>query len=171
MIENDSLPEQNNENESDSDNEIGNLNVPPKKLNQNDSSNLIDNSNNNISQNYNNTLEHSKLNPISELYPSYKGDTDQKTQPHQTLKTIKIFLIALFVSLILFAVNISLGIFIWVYKGSFFGAVFFIIGIYSFLISLFNIVSAFLFQKKFQIFVKNSFSWKFYNYIEILILL
>lgn len=158
MIENDSLPEQNNENESDSDNEIGNLNVPPKKLNQNDSSNLIDNSNNNISQNNNNTLDHSKLNPISELYPSYKGDTDQKTQTHQTLKTIKIFLIALFVSLILFAVNISLGIFIWVYKGSFFGAVFFIIGIYSFLVSLFNIVSAFFFQKKFQNFVKNSFN-------------
>lgn len=158
MIENDSLPDQNNENESDSDNEIGNLNIPPKKLNQNDSSNLIDISNNNISQNNNNTLNQSKLNPKSEFYPVYKGDTDQKTQTHQTLKTIKIFLIALFVSLILFVVNISLGIFIWIYKGSFFGAVFFIIGIYSFLVSLFNIVSAFLFQKKFQNFIKNSFN-------------
>ena len=156
MIENDSLMasrshtnldntenniDNNENNESDSDNEIGNLNVPLKK--KSTKSNQNDKGSNN------------KVNTKSEMA---QPNSDQKTEREETMKAIKFFIIALFISIALLAINIGLGVFIWIYKGSFFGQIFFIIGIFTLCVVIFNIVSVFLFRQKFGKFVQNSFN-------------
>ena len=131
----------NENNESDSDNEIGNLNVPLKK--KSTKSNQNDKGSNN------------KVNTKSEMA---QPNSDQKTEREETMKAIKFFIIALFISIALLAINIGLGVFIWIYKGSFFGQIFFIIGIFTLCVVIFNIVSVFLFRQKFGKFVQNSFN-------------
>ena len=94
----------------------------------------------------------------TELFHSLKPKIPNKERSNKTLYYIKVFLIALAISCVLFILNLSLGVFIWLYKGSFFGMVFFALGITSLLIVVFNIASVLLFKKKFNEFVKNTFN-------------
>ena len=94
----------------------------------------------------------------TELFHSLKPNIPNKERSAVTLTYIKYFLIALSISCALFILNLSLGVFIWLYKGSFFGTIFFALGITSLLIIIFNIVSVLLFKKKFNEFMKTTFN-------------
>ena len=94
----------------------------------------------------------------TELFHSLKPNIPNKERSNATLSYIKVFLIALAISCALFILNLSLGVFIWLYKGSFFGTIFFALGITSLLIVIFNIVSVLLFKKKFNEFMQSTFN-------------
>ena len=120
----------------DSDNDITNLNnIPPRQRLETETEN-----------------ENDKVKMKPQPLPVNQEMTDYKALTLNTNKYIIIFIIALSVTTALFILNISLALFIWINKASFFAKIFCLIGIFSLLVIIFNLVSVLIFKKKFGIF-------------------
>ena len=136
------------QNESDSDNEIENLN---NNLNIPSQSNLPSVKDRN--KNDNDSTENLRARDTNATKRS-----SSKQKPKSTNYNITKFIIVLSIALVFFLINIILGAIIWANKKSFFGRIFCLLGIFGFIICLFNLISVIFFKKKF-----NSFKKEFKN--------
>ena len=132
------------QNESDSDNEIedlnNNLNIPS----QSNLPSVRERNNNN-----NDSTENLRARDTNNTKRS-----SSKQKPKSINYNITKFIIVLSIALVLFLINMILGAIIWANKKSFFGRIFCLLGIFGFVICLFNLISVIFFKKKYSVFKK-----------------
>ena len=131
------------DNESDSDEDIQNLNKlsPPQQADITPKN-----------ANFNNLSKFSSKNNIK----TKKKKIKKKNLPITTDELIKKFMLIIGISSILYILCIILSAIIWVNKRSFFGRIFCLLNIFTLGVLILNIISSFLFRKKFNEFSQNS---------------
>ena len=125
------------DNESDSDEDIQNLNKlsPPQQADITPKN-----------ANFNNLSKFSSKNNIK----TKKKKIKKKNLPITTDELIKKFMLFIGISSLLYILCIILSAIIWINKRSFFGRIFCLLNIITLAVLIFNIISSFLFRKKFN---------------------